>query len=136
MGMPLLPSFSYAQPGIKAAGKAIPGIFAAAARDDVRAALHVRLRGIQIARIEGGEDHIAVLVGQRADAVDIFLVARFHVERRASCRHFVEHRLAFEVLGCPNRFQQMSGANSRNLQALQGPENEMSDVGGRSFLFL
>ena len=59
-----------------------PGIFAAAARDDMRAAFHVRLRGIQIAGVKGGEDHIAVLVGQRAGAVDIFLAARRRNSRR------------------------------------------------------
>jgi hypothetical protein len=35
------------------------------------AAFHVRLRGIQIARIEGREDDIAVLVAQRAGAIDV-----------------------------------------------------------------
>ena len=52
----------------------------------------------------------------------------------SSRSHFVEHRLALQVLGCPNRFKQMSCPNSRNLQALYGPEDEMSDVGGRTFL--
>ena len=47
-----------------------PGIFAAA--------FHVRLRGIQIAGVEGREDHIAVLVGQRASAINVFLITRFH----------------------------------------------------------
>jgi hypothetical protein len=38
------------------------------------------------------------------------------------------------LLAESRRFKQVSGATSWNLQALQGPENEMGDVGGRTFL--
>ena len=69
-----------------------------------------------------------------AQPIDVLLVAQFHIERGAPSRHFVEHRLALQVLRRAHRLEQSGRSNPFHLKALHGPENEMSDVGCRSFL--
>ena len=87
-------------------------IFAGSAGDDVRAAIHIRLRLVEIAGVEGREDLVAVAVGQDAGAVDIFLSARVDVQRHATRRHLVEHLLALHVLGGADSLEQRRGAKA------------------------
>ena len=48
-------------------------IFAGAAGDDMRAAVQLGLRLVEVAGIEGREDLVAIGIGQNAGAVEIFL---------------------------------------------------------------
>src|SRR5437764_7783290 len=82
-----------------------PLIFPGTAGDDVGATIHFRLRLIEVARIEGRENLVTVAVGQHAGAVNVFLVAGRHVQRRAMSRHLVQHLLSLHVLGSPDRLQ-------------------------------
>ena len=76
----------------------------------MRAAFHVRLRGIQIARLKV-EKITSPPLSVSAQAPSMYFLSPDSTLRAVQpSRHFVEHRLA-QVLGCPNRFKQMSGAN-------------------------
>jgi hypothetical protein len=55
-------------------------VLAAAGRNDVGAAVHVPLGFVEITGIEGREDHIPVLVRERAGAVDVFLAGRLNLQ--------------------------------------------------------
>src|SRR6185437_16878820 len=82
-----------------------PLILPGTAGDDVGAAIHFRLRLIEVARIEGRENLVTVAVCHHAGPVDVFLVAGRHVQRRAMGRHLVQHLLSLHVLGSPDRLQ-------------------------------
>jgi hypothetical protein len=84
----------------------IPAYLPLPPRDNTRAAFHVRLRGIQLAGVEGREDHITLLVGQRASAINVFLIIRFHVKGCAP-------RAILSSIGSPLRFCVVPTASSR-----------------------
>src|SRR5690606_4285702 len=90
-------------------------VLAGAARDGMGAAIHVRLRFVEIARIEGREDDVAVAVGQRAGAVDPLLGTRLDAYGRALRVHLVEHRLALHVFGRPGGLQRGGLADARDV---------------------
>src|SRR5262249_10959305 len=108
-------------------------IFASAAGDEVRAAAHIRLRLVEIARVEGREDLVTVGVGEHAGAVNIFLRSGLDAQRLAARRHFVEHLLVLEVLGSANRLEAGDGPNARHIHVHQRPKYEMRDVRRRAF---
>src|SRR5215831_10986593 len=62
-----------------------PLILAGAASDDMGATVHFRLRLVGVASIKGRKNLVTVAVGQHAGAVNVFLVARRHAQRGASC---------------------------------------------------
>jgi hypothetical protein len=49
-------------------------IFASATGDNVGAAVHIRLRLIDITRVKGRKDLVAVSVSEHAGPVDVFLI--------------------------------------------------------------
>src|ERR1700754_1694017 len=53
-----------------------PLVFAGAARDDMGAAVHLRLRLVDVAGIKGRENLVTVAIGEHARAVNVFLIAR------------------------------------------------------------
>ena len=104
-------------------------VLARAASDDVGAAVHFRLRLVRVASIKGRENLVTVAVSQDAGAVNVFLVARRHAQRRASCRHLIEHLLTLHVLGGPDGLQISSRSKAGNVDAHQRAKNEVRHVG-------
>ena len=112
-----------------------PLILPGTAGDDVGATIHFRLRLVEVARIEGRENLVAVAVGQHAGAVNVFLVAGRHVQCYAMGRHLVQHLLSLHVLGSPDRLQCSGLTESGDVNAHQRLENEVRDVGRSPLLF-
>src|SRR6266404_3465306 len=63
-----------------------PLVLPGAARDDMGATIHFRLRLVEVASIKGRDNLVAIAVGQHAGAVNVFLVAGRNVQ---SCADFV-----------------------------------------------
>src|SRR6266498_4541172 len=75
--------------------RVLPG----AAGDDMSATVHVRLRLVEVAGVEGREHNVTVAVRQCASAVNVLLAAGVDAHSCAFRFHLVEHLLAFHVLG-------------------------------------
>src|SRR3990172_6181408 len=96
-----------------------PLVFAGAARDDMGATIHFRLRLVEVARIKGREHEVTVAVGHRAGAVNPFLPARLNAHGETPRFHLVEDRIAFRVFGGPNQLLRADLTDAGNVDGAQ-----------------
>ena len=95
------------------------------------AAAHLRLQLVEIARIEGREDHVPVLVGERTAPSMNFLPpeSMLSAVQRAAILSSIFSPFMFWVV--PTASKERRGPHPSDLEALHGAEDEMRHVGRR-----